>query len=91
MDCGNDFYVGEGSHRKRIVRITYEPEVDVLYIRCVEGEHQCRTVHLSDAVALNIGPNELLVGIEVLYAKQVLGGGILPPLMLENVPLKAAG
>jgi uncharacterized protein YuzE len=73
------------------MKISYDSEVDALYIRLVDGEHQCRTIHLSDAVSLNIGPGELLVGIEVLDAKQVLGGGVLPPLVLENVPVKAAG
>jgi uncharacterized protein YuzE len=44
-------------------------------------------VRLSEDVALNIGPGEKLVGIEVLDAKQVLGGGQLPKLSIENVPL----
>jgi len=38
-------------------------------------------------VALNIGPGETLVGIEILDAKQVLGGGAAPSVALENVPL----
>jgi uncharacterized protein YuzE len=71
------------------VKISYDSEVDALYIRLLDGEHQCRTIHLSDEIALNIGPGEMLVGIEVLDAKQVLGGGVLPPLVLENVQVKA--
>ncbi|MBM3325632.1 MAG: DUF2283 domain-containing protein [Calditrichaeota bacterium] len=73
------------------MRISYDKEVDALYIRLVEGEHQCRTVRLNEEIALNIGEGEVLVGIEVLDAKEVLGGGILPALMVENVPLKIAG
>ena len=66
--------------------IRYDREVDALYIRLVEGPHQCRTLRLSDEVALNIGEGELLVGIEVLDAKRVLGSGSLPRLVLEDVP-----
>ncbi len=69
------------------MKISYDSEVDALYIRLIEGEHECRTVRLNEEIALNIGPNETLVGIEVLDAKQVLGRGNLPPLVLENVPL----
>ncbi|MBI3961797.1 MAG: DUF2283 domain-containing protein [Deinococcus sp.] len=67
------------------MRISYDPEVDALYIRLIEGEHECRTVRLNEEIALNIGPGETLVGIEILDAKQVLGGGQLPPVVLENI------
>ena len=69
------------------MKISYDSEVDALYIRLLDGPQQCRTVRLSEDVALNIGPGEKLVGIEVLDAKQVLGGGQLPKLSIENVPL----
>lgn len=72
------------------MRISYDPEVDAAYIRLVEGPHECRTVRLNDQVALNIGPDETLVGIEILDAKQVLGGGQLPAVILENWPMAAA-
>jgi uncharacterized protein YuzE len=66
--------------------ITYDPEVDALYIRLVEGKHECRTIRLSEEVALNMGEGETLVGIEILDAKEILGSGKLPPLVLENLP-----
>lgn len=69
------------------MKISYDPEIDALYIRLIEGEYQCRTVRLNDEVALNIGPGEKLVGIEILDAKEVLGEGKLPPVILENIPL----
>jgi uncharacterized protein YuzE len=68
------------------MRITYDPEVDALYIRLLEGEHQCRTLRLTDEVSLNIGEGEALVGIEILHAKEVLGKGVLPTVVLENIP-----
>ncbi|MEG3977048.1 DUF2283 domain-containing protein [Microcoleus sp. herbarium8] len=60
------------------MKISYDSEIDALYIRLVEGKHQCRTLQLTDEIALNIGENELLVGIEVLDATQVLGSGNIP-------------
>jgi uncharacterized protein YuzE len=68
------------------MRITYDAEADTLYIRLLEGTHQCRTLRLNDEIALNIGEGEVLVGVEILDAKEVLGSGSLPQLVLENVP-----
>ena len=67
------------------MKISYDSEIDALYIRLVEGKHQCRTLQLTDEIALNIGENELLVGIEVLDATQVLGSGNVPNVVLENI------
>ncbi len=69
------------------MKISYDPEVDALYIRLLEGDYECRTVRLNDEVALNIGPGEQLIGIEILDAREVLGKGQLPPIILENVAL----
>jgi uncharacterized protein YuzE len=71
------------------MKISYDAEIDALYIRLVEGVHQCKTIRLSDEVALNLGVNERLVGIEILDAKDLLGGGHAPSVVLENVPLVA--
>jgi len=72
------------------MKISYDPEVDALYIRLVEGECECRTVRLNEEIALNIGPGETLVGIEILDAKEVLGKGQLPKVVLENLALAPA-
>lgn len=72
------------------MRISYDSEVDALYIRLVEDPCECRTLRLNDEIALNIGPDETLVGIEILDAKQVLGKGELPAVVLENVRLAKA-
>ena len=69
------------------MKISYDSEIDALYIRLVEGKHQCRTLQLTEEIALNIGENELLVGIEVLDATQVLGSGNVPNVVLENIAL----
>ncbi|MBW4679630.1 MAG: DUF2283 domain-containing protein [Microcoleus vaginatus WJT46-NPBG5] len=72
------------------MKISYDSEVDALYIRLVEGKHQCRTLQLTDEIALNIGENELLIGIEILDAKEVLGAGSIPNVVLENVSFTVA-
>ena len=72
------------------MKISYDSEIDALYIRLVEGKHQCRTLQLTDEIALNIGENELLVGIEVLDATQVLGAGSIPNVVLENISFTVA-
>jgi uncharacterized protein YuzE len=72
------------------MRITYDAETDALYIRLVEGKYECRTLRLSEEVALNIGPGEKLIGIEILDAKEILGEGDIPQVILENVSLAKA-
>jgi len=68
------------------MEIKYDTEVDAMYIRLVEEEQECRTMRFSDEIALNIGPGETLVGIEILDAKKTLGKGNLPQLVLDNIP-----
>jgi uncharacterized protein YuzE len=67
------------------MKISYDAEIDALYIRLLEGKHECRSVRLSEEVALNIGAGEKLVGIEILDARSVLGPGKIPSLMLEGL------
>jgi uncharacterized protein YuzE len=67
------------------MRITYDPTVDALYIRLVEGQVQCEVVRLNDRVAVNIGPGEQVVGIEVLDASEVLEGLEERKVYLENL------
>jgi len=65
------------------MKISYDPETDALYIRLLDGEYQCRTLRLNDEIALNVGPGDALVGIEILDAKEVLGHGRAYEVILE--------
>lgn len=67
------------------MKISYDPEADALYIRLIEGKQECRTLRLNEEAALDIGPGEVLVGIEIVDASQVLGQGELPAVELINV------
>jgi uncharacterized protein YuzE len=68
------------------MKISYDSEIDALYIKLVEGKQECRTLQLTEEIALNIGQDELLVGIEILDAKEILGSGNIPNVVLENIP-----
>ncbi|MFB2897876.1 DUF2283 domain-containing protein [Aerosakkonemataceae cyanobacterium BLCC-F50] len=72
------------------MKISYDSEIDALYIRLVEGKHECRTLQLTEEIALNIGENELLVGIEILDATEVLGAGNVPNVVLKNISFTVA-
>src|SRR5258705_5158904 len=70
------------------MKITYDPEVDAMYIYLVEGKQECRTVQLNEDINLDFGDQEKLVGIEILDASRVLGKGKLPRLMINDRALE---
>jgi len=67
------------------MKISYDPEIDALYIPFVEGTRECRTVRLNEEVALNVGEGEQLAGIEMLDAGEILGPGKVPAVVLEGL------
>ncbi|MCX6641549.1 MAG: DUF2283 domain-containing protein [bacterium] len=68
------------------MRITYDPEVDVLYIRFKEAT--VTTQHLTDEIAADYDTSGCLAGIELLNAKSVLGDqSIFKKIILEDVAL----
>lgn len=72
------------------MRITYDRETDALYIYLVESEEHCKTIRLTEDVALDFGRAEKLIGIEILDAKENLGKGELPKVVVENLPSQIA-
>jgi uncharacterized protein YuzE len=76
--------------KEKQMKISYDNEVDALYIRLVEGKHECRNLRLTEEITLNLGEDDLLVGIEILDAKEVLGTGNVPKVVLENIPFQVA-
>lgn len=72
------------------MRITYDEQIDAMYIRLVDQPCECRSLRLSDEVTLDIGPGEVLVGIEILDAKRLVGNGQLPQLVVDHLPVEAA-
>jgi len=68
-----------------MMKISYDPSVDALYIRFVEGPVECEMIRLNDRVAINIGPGEQVVGLEVLDATEILAGLAEGKVRLENL------
>lgn len=54
------------------MKITYDPQVDALYIRFVDEPVQVTTQRLSEDVAVNYAPDGRIVGIEVLDASEYI-------------------
>jgi len=73
-----------------MMKLKYDPEADALYIKLVEGDHEVRTINLTDEIALDFASGEVLVGIEILDAKEVIGKGDLPKVVLENLQLETS-
>ena len=67
------------------MKITYDPEADALNIRLREGQFECRTIRLTDDIALDFAPGEQLVAIEVLGAKELGLTPERPEVLLEHL------
>ncbi|MBM4432113.1 MAG: DUF2283 domain-containing protein [Chloroflexi bacterium] len=68
------------------MRITYDPEVDALYIRFTDEAAQVTTQRLTEDVAINYGPDGHVVGIEILAASEyVFRPGLERKVVLQNL------
>jgi uncharacterized protein YuzE len=67
------------------MKLSYDPSVDALYIRLLDDDVECEVIRLNDRVAINIGPDEQVVGIEVLDASETLPGISEGKVQLENL------
>jgi uncharacterized protein YuzE len=52
------------------MKISYDPQVDALYIRFFDEPAQVTTQRLSEDIAVNYAPDGRIVGIEVLDASE---------------------
>lgn len=66
------------------MRIAYDPTVDALTIRFIEQRMECEVIRLNDQVAVDIGPGERVVAIEVLDASEITPGLKEEGVFLEN-------
>lgn len=68
------------------MKIKYDPKVDAAYISFKKGPVQVTTIRLSEDFAVDLGPNEEIVGIEILDASEQLGfERKKPTIELENI------
>jgi len=56
------------------MKVTYDPEVDALYIRLRDEPAEVTTQRLSEEVAINYAPDGRIVGIEILDASEYIFG-----------------
>jgi uncharacterized protein YuzE len=54
------------------MKIKYDSKVDALYISFKKKPTQVTTIRLTEDVAIDLGPNEEIMGIEVLDASEHL-------------------
>lgn len=71
------------------MRITYDPEVDALYIE-LKSTPPVDSIDLAEGVTVDLDADGLVVGIEVLDAKRRLGDEALDTVALERLPLIAS-
>lgn len=70
------------------MKISYDPEVDALYIRFSEKVIQAITHRLTEDIAVNYDAKGEIVGIEVLSAHEhLVFSGKQPRLEAENLKL----
>jgi uncharacterized protein YuzE len=68
------------------MKIKYDPQVDAAYISFKKGPTQVTTVRVTEDLAIDFGPNEEIVGIEILDAPEHLGLTKEEPVIeLENL------
>lgn len=67
------------------MKITYDRVGDALYIRLLDGEHECRVVRLTEDIALDFASGERLVGIEVLGASSLFDTPEAPSVELQDL------
>lgn len=68
------------------MRIRYDPEVDAAYISFKDSHVQVTTMRVTEDIAIDFGPNEEIVGIEILDASEHLNiKKEKPTVELENL------
>ena len=68
------------------MKIRYDPEVDATYISFKDNHVQVTTMRVTEDIAIDFGPYEEIVGIEILDASEHLNiKREKPTVELENL------
>ncbi len=68
------------------MKIRYDPEVDAAYILFKDDLVQVTTIRLTEDIAVDFGPREEVIGIEILDASEHLNlKKEMPMVKLENL------
>ena len=54
------------------MHVTYDSQVDAVYIKIIPGKHKVVTVNVDEDIALNLDEQDRLIGIEILDASKRL-------------------
>jgi len=72
------------------MKIKYDPQVDAAYISFKKGPTQVTTIRVTEDLAIDFGPHEEIMGIEILDASRHLNISKKDPLIeLENLRVAA--
>ena len=72
------------------MKVSYDAEVDALYIRFIDEPTEVITHRLTEDVAVNYSADHRVVGIEILDASvHVFPPGSAPKLLVHNLPTEA--
>jgi uncharacterized protein YuzE len=70
------------------MKIKYDPEVDAAYISFKKEPTEVTTIRFTEDIAIDMGPNEEIVGIEVLDASEHFNfKKESPEIELENIKI----
>jgi len=68
------------------MRISYDPQVDAAYISFKDRSVQVTTMRITEDIAIDFGPHEEIVGIEILDASEHLNfNRESPSITIENM------
>lgn len=68
------------------MKIKYDPEVDAAYFSFKKGPTEVTTIRITEDIAVDLGPHEEIVGIEILDASEHFGFQKgKPEIELENI------
>ena len=74
------------------MKISYDRQVDALYIRFLEEPFEVTTHRLSEDIAINYTPDGRIVGIEVLDASEyAFLPGAEPKVVVQNLVVVSEG
>jgi uncharacterized protein YuzE len=66
------------------MKLTYDPRYNIAYLRFQEKRGTVDTIHVSDALNVDVAPDGTIYGIELLNANEQLRGGEEGKLVVVN-------
>ena len=66
------------------MKLTYDPKLNIAYLRLKEKTAQVETVRVSEALNIDLAPDGTVYGIELLNANEQLRGREAGKLIIEN-------